>query len=52
MLEVGTVHPMVVEVFSGRPDAGRVFIVQWFNVVEGGMGDIRLINTRKGGTWE
>jgi hypothetical protein len=48
LLEVGAVHPMVVEVFSERPDAGRVFSVQWFTVVEGGMGDIRLINTRKG----
>ena len=52
MLEVGSVfrfNHMVVEVFSGRPDAGRVFSVQWFTVVEGGMGDISLINTRKGG---
>ena len=32
---------------SGRPVAGRVFSVQWFIVVEVGMGDIRLINTRK-----
>ena len=42
------IHPMVVEAFSGRPDAGSVCSVQWFTVVEGGMGDIRLINTRKG----
>jgi hypothetical protein len=51
MLKVGAVlriHPMVVEVFSGRPDAGRVLSVQWFTVVEGGMGNIKLINTRKG----
>ena len=33
---------MVVEVFSERPDAGRVFSVHWFTVVEG------VINTRKG----
>ena len=44
-MEVGAVHPMVVEVFSERPDAGRVFSVQWFTLVEGGMGDIRLIIT-------
>ena len=26
----------------------ELFSVKWFTVVEGGLGDIRLINTRKG----
>ena len=40
-------HSMVMEDFNERPDAGREFSVfQWFTVVEGGMGDIRLIKGR------
>ena len=40
-------HSMVVEDFNERPDAGREFsVLQWFTVVEGGMGDIRLIKGR------
>ena len=50
-LKVGAmlrINHMVVEVFGGRRD-GRVFSVQWFTVVEGGMGDnIRPIYTRRG----